>query len=183
MTKNYLVIIILCITRVSAIKSMHISHPLYDAARRGDIAQLESFAKAGISLDSATAQYGETPLHVAILHGQLASVCYLIKQGVKTIDALTHQQSTPLHYAISTYMNPNPNTLNLNIPLSIISFLLDRGASLDKKPGSFVDGRSTREWMARNPTLLALLASKSINKENLAAFKQDMAIENQESVL
>ena len=90
---------------------------LYDAAEKGDLAELRRLLAAGPK-NNATDCFFRTPLHAACSNGHLEVVRLLLSGGAD-IDAREHMGSTPLHDAC------------IRGHLEVVLELLSRGAKID----------------------------------------------------
>jgi ankyrin repeat protein len=93
--------------------------PLHDAARKGDLATVETLLAEGARIDERGAN-GETPLILAILAGKDAVAELLVAKGADVM-ARNEGGLTPLHAAAYTGSK------------SIAELLLDRGAALQDR--------------------------------------------------
>lgn len=71
--------------------------PLHEAAKSGDIEEVQELLAQGIPVDSLNSE-GATPLHWAAFKGHLEVAKLLISKGAK-VNALTKKGSTPLRLA------------------------------------------------------------------------------------
>ena len=75
----------------------NLNQDLLNAAKNGDLQQLEFYIAAGADVN-AKDNYNETPLHHAALKGSPECVRLLLTAGA-TVDAKNNDNKTPLHWA------------------------------------------------------------------------------------
>ena len=104
---------------VMGIAPSALAGPLHDAARKGDLAAIETLLAEGAKIDER-ATNGETSLILAILVGNDAAAELLIEKGANVM-ARNAGGLTPLHAAAYTGSRP------------VAELLLDKGAALEDR--------------------------------------------------
>ncbi|MCP4749466.1 MAG: hypothetical protein GY866_01100 [Proteobacteria bacterium] len=92
------------------------SSSLHEAARMGEISEMQSALDDGIDVDEKNL-VGSTPLHIAAENGRLDSVEYLVSRG-GSVHSKNSYFETPLHSAVSKGH------------LEIVAFLVSKGANV-----------------------------------------------------
>ena len=127
---------------------------LHWAALAADTEQASSLIDEGAdidepvgSLESYSAEWGNTPLHVAAAAGHLEMVRLLLVKGA-SVNRANEKGATPLHRAID-----HP---------AVVALLLEHGAEVD---AADEQGRTPIHWLARYPTLesVSLLVDAGAN--------------------
>lgn len=89
---------------------------LLQAARYGDLEDVQSFLAQGTSVSSQDTQ-GRTALHMSSANGHLDVVKHLIEHGAN-VNMCNMEQNTPLHYAV------------LNAHKTVVEYLIFAGANV-----------------------------------------------------
>ncbi|HEY0590978.1 MAG TPA: ankyrin repeat domain-containing protein, partial [Thermoanaerobaculia bacterium] len=111
-------VVLLVLAAASAVP-VH-AQPIFDAARSGDVAALESLLEKDPALVAARGELGRTPLDAAILATQREAVRFLVDAGAD-VNAPDVEGITPLGYAV------------FGGDEAMVALLLEKGARTDAR--------------------------------------------------
>ena len=112
---------LLLIFSLSFLSSVAVAGPIHDAAREGDLQEVQRLINEGVNIDSKT-KYEETALHIASDKGDIEMVKFLIAEGAD-VDARDFLKRTPLELTVTSSKGS----------LKIAKLLIKKGANRDLK--------------------------------------------------